>query len=52
MFPAGNPPFTTPNAQQNANSMNLAAALYLHPSLGITNQAYTQFYQQVNQAEI
>ncbi|VDK85178.1 unnamed protein product [Litomosoides sigmodontis] len=46
MFPAGNPPFTTPNAQQNANNMNLAAALYLHPSLGITNPAYTQFYQQ------
>lgn len=47
MFPTGNPPFTTPSAQQNANNMNLAAALYLHPSLSITNQAYTQFYQQV-----
>ncbi|KAM3724317.1 Nuclear receptor corepressor [Dirofilaria immitis] len=47
MFPTGNPPFTTPSAQHNAsNSMNLAAALYLHPSLGITNQAYTHFYQQ------
>uniref|UniRef100_A0A0R3RWX1 SANT domain-containing protein n=1 Tax=Elaeophora elaphi TaxID=1147741 RepID=A0A0R3RWX1_9BILA len=46
MFPTGNPPFTTPSAQQNANNMNLAAALYLHPSLGLTNQAYTQFYQQ------
>uniref|UniRef100_A0A1I8EZM6 SANT domain-containing protein n=1 Tax=Wuchereria bancrofti TaxID=6293 RepID=A0A1I8EZM6_WUCBA len=53
MFPTGNPPFTTPNAQQNANnSMNLAA-LYLHPSLGITNQAYTQFYQQAqSQAQL
>ncbi|CAG9540398.1 unnamed protein product, partial [Cercopithifilaria johnstoni] len=46
MFPTGNPPFTTPSAQQNTANMNLAAALYLHPSLGITNQAYTQFYQQ------
>ncbi|KAK6101088.1 Myb-like DNA-binding domain family protein [Brugia pahangi] len=54
MFPTGNPPFTAPNAQQNANnSMNLAAALYLHPSLGITNQAYTQFYQQAqSQAQL
>uniref|UniRef100_A0A915PM23 SANT domain-containing protein n=1 Tax=Setaria digitata TaxID=48799 RepID=A0A915PM23_9BILA len=48
MFPTGNAPFTAPSAQQNANnSMSLAAAaLYLHPSLGISNQAYTQFYQQ------
>lgn len=47
MFPGANPSFSSPSAQQNANNMNLAAALYLHPSLGLQNQAYSQFYQQV-----
>ncbi|VDM96193.1 unnamed protein product [Thelazia callipaeda] len=45
MFPTGNPAFTSPSQNNPDNSVNLAA-LYLHPSLGISNQAYTQFYQQ------
>ncbi|VDK26655.1 unnamed protein product [Anisakis simplex] len=50
MFPGNNPQFPPNNGQQTAanNLNNVAAALYLHPSLGLSSQAYSQLYQQVN----
>ncbi|KHN78916.1 Nuclear receptor corepressor 1 [Toxocara canis] len=46
MFPGNNSQFPPNGGQQAANNMSNMAALYLHPSLGLSTQAYSQLYQQ------